>query len=174
MGRTARVSIKEEEGKWRNFDFILFSGKSAETSKLVLKQISAPGLCDWNVLCLILQLWDWSVGILCKLECLQENLNRCICILLLSQRHYWFPVVVTWNFACKATLENVRAPFMMSWRWHISYTCERLTFSAAQLCNTRWQRCSHCMIVPPSQFFCWTLQGKAQRGLRTVRFRKLV
>lgn len=34
---------------------------------------------------------------LCKLECVWSgaNLNRCICILLLSQRRYWLPVVVT-------------------------------------------------------------------------------
>lgn len=46
---------------------------------------------------------------LCKLECVWSgaNLNRCICILLLSQRRYWLPVVVTWNFACTATLQMV-------------------------------------------------------------------
>lgn len=60
--------------------------------------------------------WDEIVRkCLCKLECVWSgaNLNRCICILLLSQRRYWLPVVVTWNFACTATLQMV-APFMIS------------------------------------------------------------
>lgn len=56
---------------------------------------------------LILQHWDEIVcKCLCKLQSVWSggNLNRCICILLLSQRHYWFPVEATWNFACTTTL----------------------------------------------------------------------
>lgn len=45
--------------------------------------------------------WAWMLYGVCA------HLNRRICILLLSQRRYWLPVVVTWNFACTATLRMV-------------------------------------------------------------------
>lgn len=85
----------------------------------------------------------WCTAMCVHVVCLRKpdcvwcgpNLNRQICILLLSQRHYWFPVVVTWNFACTGTVQMV-APYDQP---NIAQPkCERLTFTAAHMqCVTR-------------------------------------